>query len=313
MRARSLVAFTVLGQAAAGMLAALAVVRWWVGPFGRVGAAGAPGVAAAAFASGTAGAPGAPVPDAWLLAPLVSAGGLLVVAGAAAVLHLGSPRNAWRAVAGVGSSWLSREIALAGLLGVGWTALVAVVAVGGWTPDGRAVGLAAVAALGLGLVYAMARVYRLRTVPGWDSVMTTASFFLTAIALGSLAVALALSLSPPGWEPANRGLTWAALAGLMARLALAPLVRAHRAGARARVDPGLWPAGPDRGTGLAQIALLAAAIVATLAALFMATVGAGSIGMALVPPSLAVALAAALVGEAIGRAAFYDGYARTGL
>ena len=50
------------------------------------------------------------------------------------------------------------------------------------------------AALGLGLVYSMARVYRLQPVRAWNTWRTPASFFLSAAVLGAMGV----NLSRPG-------------------------------------------------------------------------------------------------------------------
>ncbi len=294
MRERALVTFTVLGQAAVGMLAALALVRWQVPALVGLG----------------------PVPagpeDGWLVTPLLAVGVLLAITAVAAVLHLGSPRNAWRALTGLGSSWLSREILLGAAFGAAWLLLVVMLSTGVGTPALRAWILALAVLPGAGMVWAMARVYRLRTVPVWNSVVTGTAFLLTTVVLGSLGAALAVSLAGPGWEPAIRGLAWVAMVGLMAELALIPLARSHSDNARAASDPGLWPAPPGR-RGAGRAALLAAGLVAATGALFMATIGAGSIGMALVPPSLLGAAAAALAGELIGRAAFYGGYARVGM
>ena len=49
-----------------------------------------------------------------------------------------------------------------------------------------------VAAIGVVLVYSMSMVYRLFSVPAWDTLATQASFFLTAALLGSLAIGAAL-------------------------------------------------------------------------------------------------------------------------
>lgn len=288
MKERSLVAFTVLGQVAVGLLTALAAVRW---------------VAAVPEAGG----------DGWLLAPLLAVGVLLVAASAAAVLHLGTPRNAWRALTGLGSSWLSREILLAAAFGAAWLLATVLVAAGVGSAGLRAWVLAVAVVPGVGLVYAMARVYRLRTVPVWDTVLTTASFFLTAAVLGGLGAALSLALAGPEWVPVIRGLAWVAMAGLMAELVLLPLGRAQVEVGRRAADPGLWRDIPGRWATAGRAALPGAALLASAGALFMATVGAGTIGMTLVPPSLAAALVAAAAGEVVGRAAFYAGYARVGM
>jgi anaerobic dimethyl sulfoxide reductase subunit C (anchor subunit) len=106
---------------------------------------------------------------------------------AVSLLHLGRPSRAWRALSHLGTSWLSREILLMALFTAVWAALFATEAAGG--PAGLRVGLALVTAVaGVGLVYSMAHVYRLRTVPAWDTVRTTAGFFTTAAVLGGLTV-----------------------------------------------------------------------------------------------------------------------------
>lgn len=307
MRERSLVAFTVLGQAAAGMLSALAVVRWVVGPSG-------PG--SAVVATGSVGSTGAPPADAWLFEPLLAVGVVLLMMAISALPHLGSPRNAWRALVGAGSSWLSREILFAVLFAAGWALAAALYGVGLGPSWLRAVipGLAALP--GLAMVYAMARVYRLRTVPDWDTALTVAAFFLTAAVLGSLGAALAVVLGDAGvrWGGPVRALAAVAAAAMAVKLALLPVWRRHRVRARERVDPGLWAGGlPGRWATVGRAALLVAGLLAAAGATLMATVGAGSIGMALVPMLLIGALAAALSAELVGRAAFYRGYARLGL
>ena len=92
MREGSLVAFTLLTQAAAGTCAFLLAFEW------RAERAGA----------------GASVESAAL--PILSFALVAALLGlAASFLHLGNPRNAVRALGNLGSSWLSREILLAAL------------------------------------------------------------------------------------------------------------------------------------------------------------------------------------------------------
>ncbi len=123
---------------------------------------------------------------------LLATGILLGVGGLISFLHLGRKSNAWRAVAHLRKSWLSREILMAGLFGfawlvtAGWQAITAAPA-NPWP----------MAILGIGLVYSMGCVYRLRAVPSWNSWRTQAAFFLSAIILGMLAANL---VTPqPGW------------------------------------------------------------------------------------------------------------------
>jgi len=151
-----LVAFTLLAQMAAGLAAgalALASIPWAV---------------------------------------LLAIGALLGAGGLISFLHLGRKRNAWRAVAHLRKSWLSREVLAAGLFGAAWA---------------LAIGLAwlhrttyapwLMALLGLGLVYCMGRVYLLRAVPAWNTWRTPAGFFLSTAVLGALGIRLAVAGT--GW------------------------------------------------------------------------------------------------------------------
>jgi anaerobic dimethyl sulfoxide reductase subunit B (iron-sulfur subunit) len=185
LREPSLVAFTLMAQTAVGMLAALTVARWSGG-----------------FGVATNGA------GPQMLASLVAIGFLAVGAMAVSFLHLGRPQNARRALSNLRSSWLSREVLFMSLFAGGCVALSGLelfgVGIGGplagiearsdavSVADG--VALATVAA-GLALVYAMARVYRLRTVPAWDSGLTTVGFFATTAVLGALGTAWLLALA----------------------------------------------------------------------------------------------------------------------
>jgi len=101
--------------------------------------------------------------------------------------HLGTKRNAWRVLAHLSHSWLSREILFAGLFGLGWLLTVLLSA----TRHPVTFEAAAITSiLGIGLVYSMGQVYRIPAAPGWNSPRTNAGFFITALLLG-LSVMLA--------------------------------------------------------------------------------------------------------------------------
>jgi DMSO reductase iron-sulfur subunit len=124
-------------------------------------------------------------------------------------------------LANLRQSWLSREILFVGLFALGWLGAVllarAAPARGSW----HELVFAAIALLGLGLVSAMARVYRLRTVPAWDTVRTLRSFLLTALVLGGLGASLLLGLSrAPGVDTVGSGVLFvlAVVAAGVARL-----------------------------------------------------------------------------------------------
>ncbi|MFL7868583.1 MAG: DmsC/YnfH family molybdoenzyme membrane anchor subunit, partial [Anaerolineales bacterium] len=133
-----LVAFTLLGQMAAGM----AILSLFSGP---------------------------------LSIPLLLVIGMLVgISGLISLLHLGQPRNAWRAVIHLKKSWLSREILMFGLFGGSW--LVSLFA-----PE---IGQLSLALTGLGLVVSMAQVYRLHSIRAWDTNRTLLAFLVSAVLLG---------------------------------------------------------------------------------------------------------------------------------
>jgi DMSO reductase anchor subunit len=141
----------------------------------------------------------------------------VIVAGlASSTLHLANPRNAWRAVMRVRTSWLSREAVLAlaffpvlvGYLG----ALLA--------GSGRlAAGLGWLSALiALSTVFSTGMIYAcLRTIRQWHTPLVPANYLLVALALGGLALHLGRELASPGTgsgvEVVAFGLLLLALAG----------------------------------------------------------------------------------------------------
>ncbi|HLM28489.1 MAG TPA: DmsC/YnfH family molybdoenzyme membrane anchor subunit [Acidimicrobiales bacterium] len=98
---------------------------------------------------------------------------LAVAAMAGAVLHLGRPVVAWKALRNVRRSWLSREVALLSLYG-----LLAAGAAAVPTLAGPA---AVVGAAGL---YASGRLYVVPGRPAWDTPLTIVRFAATAAAVG---------------------------------------------------------------------------------------------------------------------------------
>jgi anaerobic dimethyl sulfoxide reductase subunit C (anchor subunit) len=173
MNERPLVAFTLLTQMAVGAFLTLGAIDMWAGGLTNQ----------MSWQALTHGA---------LLAigPVVAAGLL------ASLPHLGAPQNAWRAVANVRSSWLSREI----LFALAFAGLGGLFAALRWSGAGSpALGSRVAFAAGLcgiALIYTMARVYRLRTVESWDTPLTAVSFFATSLLLGSLGVGTMIVLLP---------------------------------------------------------------------------------------------------------------------
>ena len=173
MTERPLVAFTLLTQMAVGAFLTLGALDVWAG-----------------------GLTGQPSAQALTNGALLATGPVVAAALFASLLHLGTPRNAWRSLANLRSSWLSREILFA-LAFAGLGGLFAALRWSGAGAPALRSGLALAAGLcGVALVYAMAGVYRLRTVKSWDTPLTAVSFFATTLLLGSLAVGTGLALLP---------------------------------------------------------------------------------------------------------------------
>jgi DMSO reductase iron-sulfur subunit len=107
------------------------------------------------------------------LIPYLIIGACLGLGGFFSFAHLGAKRNAWRAPFHLKKSWLSREILFFGLFGAGWLA-------GFVLPETKWV----TSLLGIGLIYSMAKVYRLHVIPAWNTWRTTAGFFITSALLG---------------------------------------------------------------------------------------------------------------------------------
>jgi DMSO reductase anchor subunit len=197
---RPLVAFTLLAQMAVGAFLTLGALELRGGAL-----SGDP--AARALTNGI----------------LIAIGPVVAAALAASLLHLGSPAGAWRVIVNVRSSWLSREVLLAILFAVCGAAFATLRALGHGPRGLRTLLAVATALSGVALVYAMAQVYRVRTVPAWDTPLTTTSFFATTLLLGTLGVGSALVLFPGVPDALLPGpLRWiavAAAAGFAAELA----------------------------------------------------------------------------------------------
>jgi anaerobic dimethyl sulfoxide reductase subunit C (anchor subunit) len=122
---------------------------------------------------------------------LLAIGPVVVFGLLVTLLHLGNPLNAPRAIANLGSSWLSREVLSSVLFCVGG----AVFAFLQWrkisTPQVRNAIALIVAVIGIFLVISMSMIYRLFSVPAWDTLVTPATFFITTFLLGGLAMGAA--------------------------------------------------------------------------------------------------------------------------
>jgi DMSO reductase anchor subunit len=97
--------------------------------------------------------------------------------------HLGKPATCFYSVRNFTRSWLSREIATT----VVFALVVSIMAGGAFGQGGMNPWIVYAASIAGGCVlYAMARAYRLRTVPAWDHGGTPLGFFGSALVLGGL-------------------------------------------------------------------------------------------------------------------------------
>ncbi|MFP4065372.1 MAG: dimethyl sulfoxide reductase anchor subunit family protein [Bacteroidales bacterium] len=115
---------------------------------------------------------------------LITALGCMVVALAISFFHLASPLHSVYALSNIGTSWLSREILLASLLT--FSLLIATTSLYFNVPHRDFFSYLFLASfiVGVILVWSMARIYMIETVPQWNTPSTPIAFFNTALMLG---------------------------------------------------------------------------------------------------------------------------------
>jgi anaerobic dimethyl sulfoxide reductase subunit C len=164
MKKLSLILFTILSQAAVGAFWIIMIVQIYKGT-------------------------GNLFPFALIVTNVIMIVSLIIALG-----HLGSPSIAFRAITNIRNSWLSREVFLASL----FAALCAVFTYLQHTQMGSGnlhIGIALVAIfVGFLFIYSMGKLYMLKTVLWWNSILTPLSFFLTAIILGGLLINFTLMM-----------------------------------------------------------------------------------------------------------------------
>ena len=203
----------------------------------------------------------------------------------ASTLHLGRPVYAWRAMRGLRTSWLSREVLALSLFAGAAAGFAAVLLVG--LPGRAAVGFATLI-LGITGVTCSARIYIVRARPAWNSGYTVAEFFATAMLLGPMFVRISGG-SDVRWLAA------APVAGAAAQLltqTLKFLWLSHSDAFELRAS-SLLLSGQFRSVFLLRLGIL---IVAGILAPML---------FASSTPAIAAAFALALAGEWLGRWLFF--------
>jgi DMSO reductase anchor subunit len=159
------------------------------------------------------------------LLPFLVVGLFLAVAILASFSHLGTKKNVWRTFANLQKSWLSRETLFTVLFGVGWLVSTAQII---FQQRDVVVEIGITASLGLGLIYSMAQVYRLRTVPSWNSWRTNVAFILSALLLGESFIASLLTFEYTKTGIAQSSDQWVLIGSSTLILLLAELLLIRR-------------------------------------------------------------------------------------
>lgn len=210
--------------------------------------------------------------------------GLAGISLGASTLHLGRPIYAWRALKGLRRSWLSREVLMLSLFAGAASAFAGML----WLdlPGRGFVGMLTFIA-GLAGVTCSARIYIVPARPAWFSGYTLAEFYSTALMLGPLFVQM-LEGGVPSWVRA------AAIAGASSQLItqLLKFLWLSRSEVFELRASSLLLSGRLQNLFVIRLAVLAAAgvvlpLIATRASI------------------IAIAFAAALAGEWLGRYLFF--------
>lgn len=240
---------------------------------------------------------------------------LILLSMLVSLFHLGTPRNAWRALANLGASWLSREILFVLLFAATgcFFAILYWLRLGpGWLRDWLAIfGVVT----GLALVYSMSHVYMLRSVPVWNSWFTLFSFFSTVFLLGGLAASLLLASHPLAVSQLQRPLLiWLAAQsfvllcaqGMLLPLFLDRLSAGSNAsqGAAGQVSQRLY---------WGRLAFITIGIILLGFVLYRLTRPAQPAPDDITGGLLGMGFIVALISETLGRSLFYAMYRRSGL
>jgi len=224
----------------------------------------------------------------------------------AALAHLGKPRLAPNALRNLTASWLSREVLLVQAF-FGAVALLILISLLD-AASGLVILETAACLLGGAALFAMTRVYLLKTAPVWNSAATLLEFAGSAMLLGGALGAVLTAFGDTdqsGWSPALIAAGISILLGLILKLtAISPALAAERtAQAQTWYEPPVTPLSTGRALTV-RIGLN----LAGLALILTAMSGSG-------PTWLWSCLCLVCLGtaEVVGRQRFYKAYRRLGL
>lgn len=242
---------------------------------------------------------------------LIAALGSMGIALIISFLHLALPMHSVYALSNIGSSWLSREILLASFYL--FLIVIAFISFQFNIPHRSIANYLLLAAIlaGVALIWSMARVYMIPTVPLWNTPATLVAFFNTALLLGSgatlviLTVMLNKGLSLNVLMPVHTTLFYLLAAGvfigLLNMLLLQPDMTVFSGSFHAPEISGLWQ------TGQTLFLLIGFSLITYWFA-FKAPAINGPISLLIYG-----AMACFLLSELFGRYIFYASYYRVGI
>jgi anaerobic dimethyl sulfoxide reductase subunit C (anchor subunit) len=238
--------------------------------------------------------------------PLFIALILTVVGLCSALAHLAKPRLAPHALRNLAVSWLSREVLLVQTF-AGTVVLVILLALMN-ASSGLVLLEAAACLLGGAALFAMTRVYLLKTAPVWNSPATLLEFAGSALLLGGVLGAMLAIFHvtiQPGWNPALVVASGSILLGLI--LKLAAISPAFAADQNARAQSWYDFSGMPLVTGRVLV-VRSGLNLAGLGLILAAISGVGSAWL-----WSCLSLACFVTAEVVARWRFYKAYRRIGL
>jgi len=224
----------------------------------------------------------------------------------AALAHLARPRLAAHALRNLAASWLSREVLLVQAF-AGAVALSILLSLLD-APSGLVIVETTACLLGGAALFAMTRVYLLKTVPVWNSAATLLEFAGSTLLLGGALGAVLTAFwatDQSGWSPALIVAAIGILSGLILKLtAISPALAAEQAAcAQTWYEATVAPLSFGRSLTV-RIGLNLAGLVLILAAMS---------GYSPAWLWSCLSLACLGTGEVVGRQRFYQAYRRLGL
>lgn len=151
---------------------------------------------------------------------IMAVGPIMGLALVFSLFHLGTPLGAYRSIANLGTSWLSREILTAGGFFVGWFLTYNAYRKG----QSGSIPAILTSLLGLAVIFSMASIYATSIFPAWANANTYIAFFGATFALGGVGAMSFLAFASKGQvTPETRALL--KKVGIVALIAvLIPLV-----------------------------------------------------------------------------------------